>query len=162
MGGELDHLTNLTIRGLNREVPQIFFTPWRITKVGAWHCRIFRSHPLRRDRWKESSTASKLRRIVWPMWSRRRRAEAKIARRWTDELRCILVRSKNRFLSSIRTATRSNCPMRRDPMSDKPQGKVVPMRRISHVRMEVTDMAQGKSWYCDTFGLTKETQVPGR
>src|SRR5436853_6480559 len=25
MGGELDHLTNLTIRGLNREVPQILF-----------------------------------------------------------------------------------------------------------------------------------------
>ena len=25
MGGEIDHLTNLTIRGLNREVPQIVF-----------------------------------------------------------------------------------------------------------------------------------------
>src|ERR1044071_8870827 len=25
MGGEIDHLTNLTIRGLNREVPQIIF-----------------------------------------------------------------------------------------------------------------------------------------
>ena len=25
MGGELDHFTNLTIRGLNREVPQILF-----------------------------------------------------------------------------------------------------------------------------------------
>ena len=51
--------------------------------------------------------------------------------------------------------------MRRDPVGDKPQGKLVPMRRISHVRVEVTDMAQGKSWYCDTFGLTEEKQVPG-
>src|ERR1700747_3235892 len=27
MGGEIDHLTNLNIRGLNREVPQIIFYP---------------------------------------------------------------------------------------------------------------------------------------
>ena len=51
--------------------------------------------------------------------------------------------------------------VRRDPVSDKPQGKIVPLRRISHVRVEVTDMAQGKSWYRDTFGLTEGKQVPG-
>src|SRR5205809_7871293 len=27
MGGEIDHLTNLNLRGLNREVPQIIFYP---------------------------------------------------------------------------------------------------------------------------------------
>ncbi len=35
--------------------------------------------------------------------------------------------------------------IRRDPVSDKPQGKIVPLRRISHVRVEVTDLAQGKN-----------------
>ena len=51
--------------------------------------------------------------------------------------------------------------IRRDPVSDKPQGKIVPLRRISHVRVEVTDLDQGKAWYRDTFGLTEEMQVPG-
>ena len=51
--------------------------------------------------------------------------------------------------------------IRRDPVSDKPQGKIVPLRRISHVRVEVTDLDQGKSWYRDTFGLTEDKQVPG-
>ena len=35
--------------------------------------------------------------------------------------------------------------IRRDPVGDKPQGKIVPLRRISHVRVEVTDLEQGKS-----------------
>jgi catechol 2,3-dioxygenase-like lactoylglutathione lyase family enzyme len=51
--------------------------------------------------------------------------------------------------------------IRRDPVNDKPQGAIVPLRRISHVRIEVTDLEQGKTWYRDTFGLTEEAQVPG-
>ena len=51
--------------------------------------------------------------------------------------------------------------IRRDPSREPPQGKVVPLRRISHVRVEVTDLEQGKTWYRDTFGLTEEKQVPG-
>jgi catechol 2,3-dioxygenase-like lactoylglutathione lyase family enzyme len=51
--------------------------------------------------------------------------------------------------------------IRRDPVADKPQGKTVPLRRISHVRVEVTDLEQGKTWYRDTFGLTEDRQVPG-
>src|SRR5262249_8955710 len=51
--------------------------------------------------------------------------------------------------------------IRRDPIRDKPQGKMVPMRRISHVRVEVTDLQQGKQWYRDTFGLREDKQVPG-
>ena len=37
----------------------------------------------------------------------------------------------------------------------------MPLRRISHVRVEVTDLAQGKNWYRDTFGLVEAAQVPG-
>ena len=37
----------------------------------------------------------------------------------------------------------------------------MPLRRISHVRVEVTDLEQGKAWYRDTFGLSEEQQVPG-
>jgi catechol 2,3-dioxygenase-like lactoylglutathione lyase family enzyme len=51
--------------------------------------------------------------------------------------------------------------IRRDPVKDQPQGTIVPLRRISHVRLEVTDMDQGQAWYRDTFGLTEEAQVPG-
>src|ERR1043166_5560683 len=34
MGGELDHLTNLNLRGLNREVPQILF--YTLAKQKGW------------------------------------------------------------------------------------------------------------------------------
>jgi len=51
--------------------------------------------------------------------------------------------------------------IRRDPIGDKPQGRIVPLRRISHVRVEVTDLKQGKVWYRDTFGLSEAQQVPG-
>ena len=70
-------------------------------------------------------------------------------------------RSKNRSLCSIPTATQWSFAIRRDPVSDKPQGKIVPLRRISHVRVEVTDLEPGQSWYRDTFGLTEDKQVPG-
>src|SRR6185369_10624680 len=45
--------------------------------------------------------------------------------------------------------------IRRDPVSDKPQRKIIPIRRISHVRIEVTDLEQGKIWYRETFGLAE-------
>jgi catechol 2,3-dioxygenase-like lactoylglutathione lyase family enzyme len=51
--------------------------------------------------------------------------------------------------------------IRRDPVGERPQGKIAPLRRISHVRVEVTDVERGKMWYRDTFGLTEEKQVPG-
>src|SRR6476646_591703 len=68
MGGELDHLTNLTIRGLNREVPQILFYTLANHKGWGLRCRIFGSRPLRRDRWTAWCTVSKSPRKSLQMW----------------------------------------------------------------------------------------------
>ena len=56
MGGEIDHLTNLTIRGLNREVPQIIFYTLANHKGWGWPCRIFRFRRILRGRWKALCT----------------------------------------------------------------------------------------------------------
>ena len=78
--------TNLNIRALNREVPQIVFIPWRITKAGAWRCRTFRFLPRRRARWKR-----RLRfRSGGDRFNRRdacrRKAETQMA--WAGRIRC--------------------------------------------------------------------------
>jgi catechol-2,3-dioxygenase len=51
--------------------------------------------------------------------------------------------------------------VRRDPSGQPPQGTLIPLRRISHVRLEVTDLEVGRRWYADTFGLVEDDQVPG-
>ena len=56
----MDHLTDLTIRGLNREVPQILFYTLANHKGWGLALQDFRSRPLRRDRWTAWSTVSKL------------------------------------------------------------------------------------------------------
>ena len=51
--------------------------------------------------------------------------------------------------------------IRKQPSEQAPQEAAIPLRRISHVRIEVTDLDQAGSWYGDTFGLVKAEQVPG-
>ena len=159
MGGEIDHLTNLNIRGLNREVPQIVF--YTLANHKGWGVAL-QDFPI-------SSTPSRpLEGVVYGF---------EVA---ADDLAAVVRAAeerKLRFHGPVEYAT--PCPIkeslfvldpdgntvelsiRRDPSNDKPQGKIVPLRRISHVRVEVTDLQQGKTWYRDTFGLTEGKQVPG-
>ena len=50
---------------------------------------------------------------------------------------------------------------RKQPSDAAPQPGPIPLRRISHVRMEVTDLGLARSWYHDTFGMIEAEQVPG-
>jgi extradiol dioxygenase family protein len=159
MGGEIDHLTNLNIRGLNREVPQIVF--YTLANHKGWGVAL-QDFPI-------SATPSRpLEGVVYGF---------EVA---ADDLTAVTRAAEERKLKwhgPVEYA--APCPIkeslfvldpdgntmelsiRRDPVSDQPQGKIVPLRRISHVRVEVTDLEQGKNWYRDTFGLVEGRQVPG-
>ena len=159
MGGELDHLTNLTIRGLNREVPQILF--YTLANHKGWGLALqdfpiasTPARPLDGVVYGFEVAADNLADVVRAAEERKLKIHGPMSYAEPSPIKeslFVLDPDGNTLELSVR----------RDPVSDKPQGKLVPMRRISHVRVEVTDMAQGKSWYCDTFGLTEEKQVPG-
>ena len=73
----------------------------------------------------------------------------------------IRARSTNRCLFSIPTATPSNFVIASNRPSTRRNPVPVPLRRISHVRIEVTDLDLARSWYSDTFGMVEAEQVPG-
>lgn len=50
---------------------------------------------------------------------------------------------------------------RKQPSDAAPQPGPIPLRRISHVRIEVTDLGLARSWYHHTFGMIEAEQVPG-
>lgn len=159
MGGEIDHLTNLNLRGLNREVPQIIF--YTLANHKGWGVAL-QDFPI------APNPARLLEGVVYGF--------EVAAANLKDALRAAEER-KLRVHGPVSYA--EPCPIkesifvldpdgntlelsvRRDPVSEKPQGKVVPLTRIGHVRVEVTDLAQGKAWYRDTFGLAEAKQVPG-
>ena len=159
MGGEIDHMTNLNLRGLNREVPQIIF--YTLANHKGWGVAL-QDFPI------SPNPARPLEGVVYGF---------EVAAEDIADIARTADEKKLRVQGPVEYA--ASCPIkqslfvldpdgntlelsiRRDPVSDKPQGKIVPLRRISHVRIEVTDLNQGKAWYRDTFGLTEEAQVPG-
>jgi catechol 2,3-dioxygenase-like lactoylglutathione lyase family enzyme len=159
MGGEIDHLTNLNIRGLNREVPQIVF--YTLANHKGWGIAL-QDFPI------SPNPARPLEGVVYGFEVAAENL-ADVAR--AAEERKLIFHGPVEYAapSPIKESLFVLDPdgntielsIRRDPVNDKPQGKIVPFRRISHVRLEVTDLVQGKVWYGDTFGLTGERQVPG-
>ena len=159
MGGQIDHLTNLNLRGLNREVPQIVF--YTLANHRGWGIALqdfpispTPSRPLEgvvfgfevaADNLSEVARAAEERKLKWQGPA-------------TYPAPCPIQESLFVLDPDGNTVELS---VRRDPSQDPPQGKIVPLRRISHVRVEVTDLEQGRAWYRDTFGLTEEKQVPG-
>jgi catechol 2,3-dioxygenase-like lactoylglutathione lyase family enzyme len=159
MGGEIDHLTNLNIRGLNREVPQIIF--YTLANHKGWGVALQDfpispnpSRPLEGVVYGFEVAADNLVDVVRAAEERKFRLQGPVEYARPSPIQeslFVLDPDGNTVELSIR----------RDPVSDKPQGKIVPLRGISHVRVEVTDLEKGKAWYRDTFGLTEGRQVPG-
>ncbi len=143
MGGELDHLTNLTIRGLNREVPQILFYTLANHKGWGLALQDFPIAPIRRDRWTEWSTVSKWPGTIWPMWFAPPKSVSSKFHGPMSYAQPSPIKESLFVLDP--DGNTLELSVRRDPVSDKPQGQVVPLTRISHVRVEVTDLEQGKS-----------------
>jgi catechol 2,3-dioxygenase-like lactoylglutathione lyase family enzyme len=159
MGATIDHLTNLTIRGLNREVPQIVF--YTLANHKGWGVAL-QDFPI------SPTPARPLEGVVYGFevvaenLSEVARAAEERKLKWHGPIAypapCPIKESLFVLDPDGNTLELS---VRRDPSSDAPQGGSVPLRRISHVRVEVTDLAEGKKWYRDTFGLSEDQQVPG-
>jgi catechol 2,3-dioxygenase-like lactoylglutathione lyase family enzyme len=159
MGGEIDHLTNLNLRGLNREVPQIIF--YTLANHKGWGVAL-QDFPI------SPNPARSLEGVVYGF---------EVAADDLADVQRAAEERKIKFHGPVAYAEPSpikaslfildpdgntlELSVRRDPVSEKPQGRIVPLRRISHVRVEVTNLDQGKAWYRDTFGLSEERQVPG-
>jgi catechol 2,3-dioxygenase-like lactoylglutathione lyase family enzyme len=45
--------------------------------------------------------------------------------------------------------------IRKDPSDVAPQPGPIPLRRISHVRIEATDLDRARVWYTRTFGMVE-------
>ncbi|HYA29365.1 MAG TPA: hypothetical protein VEI95_11155 [Acidobacteriota bacterium] len=159
MGGKLDHLTNLNIRGLNREVPQILF--YTLANHKGWGLALQDfpiapnpARPLDGVVYGFEVAAENLVNIA------RAAAERKVSFHGPVSYAAPSPILESLFVLDPDGNT-LELSIRRDPISDKPQGTIVPLRRISHVRVEVTDLEKGKNWYRDTFGLIEAMQVPG-
>ncbi|HEY7164061.1 MAG TPA: VOC family protein [Candidatus Binatia bacterium] len=159
MGGELDHLTNLNLRGLNREVPQIIF--YTLANHRGWGVAlqdfpisVEPARPLDGVVYGFEVAADSLDDVV------RAAAERKLKSHGPVQYPspCPI---KESFFVIDPDGNTVELSVRRDPCDARPQGKIVPLRRISHVRVEVTDLERGRNWYRDTFGLSEDTQVPG-
>ena len=159
MGGEIDHMTNLNLRGLNREVPQIIFYTMANHKGWGIALQDFPispnpARPLEGVVYGFEVAADNLDAVARAAEERKLRSHGPVEYAAPSPIKqslFVLDPDGNTLELSIR----------RDPVNDKPQGKIVPLRRISHVRIEVTDLEQGKAWYRETFGLAEGTQVPG-
>jgi catechol 2,3-dioxygenase-like lactoylglutathione lyase family enzyme len=160
MGARINFHANLNARGLNREVPMIvFFTVANHPGFGL-ALQDFRlsSKPTRR-----------LEGVVWGF---------EVA---ADDLSLAIEEAERQKLSWERSADYSESSpikdslfvldpdgntvelcIRKEPVDLAPQKATIPLRRISPVRIEVTDLDQARSWYSETFGLVEADQVPGK
>ena len=157
MGARLEFLTNLNARGLNREVPMIvFFT--------------VANHPgfgIALQDFRLSKPAQPLEGVVWgfevaadDLSAARQAAEKQKLECTYQEYSASSALRASLFVLDPDGNTVELC-LRRDPSTLTPQGNVVPLRRISHARIEVTDLDLARSWYGETFGLTAAEQVSG-
>ena len=159
MGGELDHLTNLNLRGLNREVPQILF--YTLANHKGWGLAL-QDFPI-------ASTPTRPREgVVYGFEVAAEDLSGVVRMTETQKLKShgpVEYAAPSPIKQSLFVldpdGNTLELSVRRDPIGEKPQGKIVPLRRISHVRVEVTDLEQGKAWYRDTFGLSEAQEVPG-
>lgn len=159
MGARLGFHANLNARGLNREVPMIvFFTVANHPGFGL-ALQDFRLSSL---------PARRLEGIVWGFEVAADDLSAaageiekqKLAGERLADYPASSPIKESLFLLDPDGNTVELC-IRRRPSESAPQEGAVPLRRISHVRIEVTDLDQARSWYGETFGLVEADQVPG-
>jgi len=159
MGGVIAHMTNFNARGLNREVPQMLFltvanhrgwglalqdfslstTPHRMLDGVAWGFEV---------------DAPDLSQVIEAAAKHELRIEGPVTYPASSPIQ------ESIFFLDPDGNTVELC-IRRDPSSQNPQGTIFPLRRISHVRVEVTDLQKGRDWYCRVFGLVEDNQGPG-
>jgi catechol 2,3-dioxygenase-like lactoylglutathione lyase family enzyme len=159
MGARIGFHANLNARGLNREVPMIvFFTVANHSGFG-----------LALQDFRLSSTPARPQEgVVWGFEVAAEDLSAAEAEAEKQKTRCERVAdyppsspiTDSLFALDPDGNTVELC-IRKTPADIAPQQGPIPLRRISHVRVEVTDLAQARAWYSSTFGLVEAEQVPG-
>jgi catechol 2,3-dioxygenase-like lactoylglutathione lyase family enzyme len=159
MGARINFHANLNARGLNREVPIIiFFTVANHPGFGL-ALQDFRLSPI---------PPRPLEGVVWgfEVAADNLSAAAELAEkqnaRWerlADYPGSSPIK-ESLFVLDPDGNTVEIC-IRKQPSEQAPQEGAIPLRRISHVRIEVTDLDQARSWYSETFGLVEAEQVSG-
>jgi YD repeat-containing protein len=159
MGGQIGFHTNLNIRGLNREVPMIIFMTVANHRGFGLALQDFRISP---------NPTRRLDGVVWGFEVAAADLSAAVAEAEKQKLRFERVRDypaaspikESLFVLDPDGNTVELC-IRKQPCDQPAQAGPIPLRRISHVRIEVTDLEQARAWYSDTFGMTQGEQVPG-
>lgn len=159
LGGELMMLVNVNLRGLNREVPEIaFFTVANHRGFGA--------------ALQEQPIPEPVRSMEGPVWG------FEVDERGIDRVTASLGQREVPFEGPVEYAAPSpiaasvflqdshqnmyELSARRDKKSSAEPGQGdLGLRRISHVRLEVTDLVAARQWYMETLGLEETDQVPG-
>lgn len=159
MGARLGFHANLNARGLNREVPMIvFFTVANHAGFGL-ALQDFRLSP---------APARRLEGVVWGFEVAAEDLSAaadeadKRNLRWervTDYAPSSPIKD-SLFVLDPDGNTVELCT-RKHPSDVAPQQGAIPLRRISHVRIEATDLDRAGAWYRKTFGMIDADQVPG-
>lgn len=159
MGAKLGFHANLNARGLNREVPMIvFFTVANHSGFGL-ALQDFRLSP---------TPARPREGVVWGFEVAAEDLSAAAAEAEKQKVRCERFADypaaspikESLFVLDPDGNTIELC-IRKAAAEIVPQQGPIPLCRISHVRVEVTDLDQARAWYSNTFGLAEGDAVPG-
>jgi YD repeat-containing protein len=159
MGARLGFHANLNVRGLNREVPMIvFFTVANHPGFGL-ALQDYRLSP---------TPARRMEGVAWGFEVAADDLSAAVSEAEKQKLRWERFADypdsspidESLFVIDPDGNTIELCH-RKESSDAAPQPGPIPLRRISHVRIEVTDLDLARSWYGDTFGMIEAEQVPG-
>jgi catechol 2,3-dioxygenase-like lactoylglutathione lyase family enzyme len=159
MGARINFHANMNVRGLNREVPMIvFFTVANHSGFGL----------ALQDFCLSSTPARRLEGAVWGFEVAASDLSAAAEEAEKQKLRWERIANypasspikESLFVLDPDGNTIELCVLTQ-PSDQPPQGATIPLRRISHVRIEVTDLNQVRSWYQETFGLVEGDQATG-
>jgi catechol 2,3-dioxygenase-like lactoylglutathione lyase family enzyme len=159
LGADFRRLVNVNLRGLNREVPEMaFFVLANHAGFGA----ALQGQPIGRP----------VRPFEGPVWGLEvdeRGTEGVIKHLEHRQIpfegpvdyaapspiaTSVFVKDPNEFVYELSVR-------RDDKQSQDPGQGDLGLRRISHVRLEVTDLGKAVTWYKETLGLEDTDQVPG-
>lgn len=159
LGGEFRRLVNANLRGLNREVPEMAFF---VLANHAGFGFALQGQPIPKP----------VRAMEGPVWG------FEIDERGMDGVLEQLKRhdvplegpvdypasspiTESVFVKDPADFVYELSVRREDQRSNDPGQGILGLRRISHVRLEVTDLAEAVAWYKGTLGLEDIDQVPG-
>jgi catechol 2,3-dioxygenase-like lactoylglutathione lyase family enzyme len=159
MGGVLERFVNVNMGGLNRNVPEMVF--YTVANHHGWGIAL-QDYPF------PNPPKRELEGVVWGFEVAADTLDAALKEaqdRGIRVTRPIEAHPDSRIAQSLHILDTDGNPIelvvRRDASDATPQGEVLPLRRISHCRVDVLDLEKAVAWYRDTFGLVEDDEVPG-